>query len=87
MVIMLSTRPTISFGATSAGSTTDLRADGNGDKIIDDDDYGVWMSHFGVTYGSGANLASVPEPGTLAMAFTAVVSGLVLVFRPSRRTA
>ncbi len=71
----------------TVGSLTDLRADGNGDKVVDDADYGVWMSRFGVTYGSGTNLASIPEPGNFAMAFTAVVSGWMLVVRPSRRSA
>jgi hypothetical protein len=28
------------------GSTTDLRADGDDDGIVDADDYSVWISHF-----------------------------------------
>jgi hypothetical protein len=36
------------------GSTSDLRADGDGDGGVDADDHGVWVSHFGETLELGA---------------------------------
>jgi hypothetical protein len=51
-------------------SGLNLLADGDGDGTVDNDDYGIWRSHFGKTAGSGtvasAN-ATVPEPATLVM--------------------
>jgi hypothetical protein len=37
-------------------STTDLRADGDGDGVIDQDDYGVWRTNFGRSAGSESHL-------------------------------
>src|SRR4029079_10660946 len=52
----------------AVGSTTDLRADGNGNGVIDGGDFDIWRSHFGMTYAIGAGLAaSVPEPSSFAM--------------------
>jgi hypothetical protein len=46
-----------------------LAADGNGDGVVDDDDYNVWRNNFGATWtgsgsGSGAASISAPEPAT-----------------------
>jgi hypothetical protein len=56
------------------GSTTDPRADGDGDGTVDQDDYIVWRRHFGTAAGSAAGQAtvyapsvySIPEPSTFA---------------------
>ena len=48
----------------TVGSTTDLRADGNADLVVDDDDYNIWHLAFGQTYtlGNASAAVSVPEP-------------------------
>ena len=56
------------------GSTTDPRADGDGDGTVDQDDYILWRRHFGTAAGSAAGQAaayspsvnSIPEPSTFA---------------------
>ena len=48
------------------GSSTDLRADGDNNTIIDQLDYAVWTAKFG-TAGSGL-AAAVPEPGSMVLA-------------------
>jgi GH35 family endo-1,4-beta-xylanase len=56
----------------TVGSPSDLRADGNGDLVIDDEDFDVWRSHFGAIYGAGAaSLAGVPEPTSIALLMVA----------------
>lgn len=50
------------------GSTTNLLADGNGSGAIDSGDYNVWAANFGRTAPGSGTLATVPEPGTLALA-------------------
>ena len=60
-----------SLGQTGTG----LAADGNGDGMIDAGDYTVWKSNFGTHLGSGSGAnAAVPEPATLAMLFTGVLT-------------
>jgi hypothetical protein len=64
-------------------------ADGDGDGMIDDDDYDVWKAHFGQVAGSGSaagQSTAVPEPATALFAFSAVVSQLLLGCRPGRFT-
>lgn len=41
------------------GSTSDLRADGDGDGIVDQDDFGVWRAHFGKQSIAGATSSSL----------------------------
>ena len=47
-------------------------ADGDGDGMIDSDDYGVWKSHFGETLvfnaGSGGSAEALNEPVAPALA-------------------
>ncbi|MGL4512623.1 MAG: hypothetical protein ACRCT8_05985 [Lacipirellulaceae bacterium] len=60
------------------GSTTDLRADGNGNSVIDAGDYGVWVAN----YGTGAAAATaIPEPAALV----ALASGLLAASVGRRR--
>jgi hypothetical protein len=43
-------------------------ADGDGDGLVDNDDYAVWTAHFGQTAGSGSGgnaNAAIPEPASL----------------------
>jgi hypothetical protein len=70
------------------GSTTDLRADGNNGKLVEEDDYLFWIGRYGLTVGSfgagsGADFAStslvVPEPSSLF--FTVVGAMLVCMSR------
>ncbi|MEX2172253.1 MAG: hypothetical protein WD851_23235 [Pirellulales bacterium] len=56
------------------GSTTDLRADGNLNTMIDQGDYSVWAAKFG-TAGSGL-AAAVPEPGSIVLA---ALTGLAIL--------
>ena len=60
--------------ADTYGSTTDLRADGNGDGTITDADYTIWADN----YGTGTNNVVVPEPAT---AILLVLGGLSLIRR------
>jgi hypothetical protein len=51
------------------GSTTDMRADGNGNHVIDEGDFLMWRSHYGQTMpvgggGSAASSASAVLPRT-----------------------
>jgi hypothetical protein len=74
------------------GSATDLRADGNGDGIVDQADYEVWKADFGTEidmsmpasmfddFGGFASLA-VPEPASLAL-----VAAGAMFFRTRRRS-
>jgi hypothetical protein len=56
-------------------STIDLRADGNGNGVIDLADYNVWRSTFGNSYGNGVGLGeAVPEPSTLV---TVILAGSI----------
>jgi hypothetical protein len=48
------------------GSTSDLRADGDGNLVVDQQDYLLWKSNFGAS-GSGSNTLAVPEPATIAL--------------------
>jgi hypothetical protein len=50
------------------GSSTDLRADGNGDGVIDAPDYDAWVARYGNVYSGGAGSgAAVPEPNSMAI--------------------
>ena len=63
------------------GSTTDPRADGDGDGTVDQDDYILWRRHFGTAAGSAAgpaaayapNVNSIPEPSAVAHLFLAAI--------------
>jgi hypothetical protein len=47
-------------------------ADGNGDTLIDNNDYNIWKTHYGTAGGSGSMVSSdVPEPSYVnAMLFS-----------------
>jgi Glycosyl hydrolase family 10 len=63
------------------GLVDDLRADGNGNRVIDEGDYNVWRSNFGKTYAIGlTSEAHVPEPNTLAL----LTAGALLVVATRR---
>jgi glucose/arabinose dehydrogenase len=64
----------------SFGSTSDLRADGDGDQLIDDDDYAVWKWTFGNLANAGAAtaLSAVPEPASVWL----LVAGCLGSLRP-----
>ena len=49
-------------------------ADGNGNSVIDAGDYDAWRDHFGISIGSGARRAAVPEPTALVLLMAAVLS-------------
>lgn len=74
------------------GSTTDLRADGNGSNTIDEDDFAFWRARFGYEVGSvpgqgagsgSAAAAAVPEPASIVLLSLAGVA-LVCVGRCRR---
>jgi GH35 family endo-1,4-beta-xylanase len=54
-------------------SQNDLRADGNGNLMIDSGDYDVWLANFGANYASGGGSLStaVPEPAAWLLALLA----------------
>ena len=65
-----------------ASVTGDLRADGNGNELIDDGDYAIWKSHFGETYSFGGGaVTSVPESAGLLI----FALGAAIGFRRQRR--
>jgi hypothetical protein len=58
----------------TAGSTSDLRADGSGpssvpDGVVNQLDYNFWKQHFGSGLGSGtpASITLIPEPATVLL--------------------
>jgi hypothetical protein len=56
------------------GSTTNLAADGNGNKVIDAADLLVWRGSFGPSSAvSSAGVSPTPEPNSLSGAITMVV--------------
>jgi hypothetical protein len=66
------------------GSTTDLSADGNNGKKVEEDDHRFWRGRFGDTvggFGSGTSLQSgttiVPEPASLTLLLLLVFGGLL----------
>jgi peptidyl-prolyl cis-trans isomerase A (cyclophilin A) len=62
----------------SFGSKTAAEADGNGNGIVDAADYTIWRDSFGQMSGPGSGAsATVPEPGTIFLLLSAVVSLLV----------
>jgi Metallo-peptidase family M12B Reprolysin-like len=73
----------------SFGSTTNLAADGNANRIVDHPDYGIWRSNFGMLTagtGSGATIsviAAIPEPATLT-GFACVLAMCFGRARPTR---
>jgi hypothetical protein len=63
------------------GSTTDLRADADGNGMVDANDYTVWQSMFGTNYASGAGAAAtVPEPTSFALLLVGAI-GLAALCR------
>jgi autotransporter-associated beta strand protein len=72
-------------------STFDFAADGNGNGMIDQGDYAIWRANFGriaPAAASGSSTGSVPEPGTLSLAFMMMLAMVMLAYRtcPSRQT-
>jgi endonuclease I len=56
------------------GVTPYSGADGDGSGMVDDLDYLVWTSHYGEAAGAaGAHVTMVPEPGSLWLAFVALI--------------
>lgn len=52
----------------TAGSSEDLRADGNRDAVVNAADYVVWRDNLGASAGSGSDgVAMVPEPSGTAL--------------------
>jgi hypothetical protein len=64
-------RRTLGQSASPFGSG----ADGSSNGTIDSDDYTFWRARFGNPVGSGAGLASIPEPSTIPLGL-----GLIAVF-------
>jgi hypothetical protein len=65
------------------GSTTELRADGSGNHLVDEDDYNVWWANFGAIFdessgGATGTSAAVPEPSMFIVAFTGTVIALAV---------
>jgi T5SS/PEP-CTERM-associated repeat protein len=53
------------------GSTADLRADGNGDLVVDAADYVLWRKMLSANpAGAGAGSANVPEPSSFPLLLT-----------------
>jgi hypothetical protein len=63
------------------GSTSDLRADGNGSNMIDHGDFQTWSANFGNSSGPQAGAASIPEPAGLSLALVACLATHVLIRR------
>ncbi len=66
------------------GSTTQLAADGNGNRQVDAGDYMIWKRNFGASVGAGritANAQVVPEPASMLLLSFA----LVVIRRAGRR--
>ncbi|MEZ6098625.1 MAG: hypothetical protein R3E01_06605 [Pirellulaceae bacterium] len=57
------------------GSTSALDADGNGNGTVDAADYTIWKDNFGNIAGAAANVASVPEPSSIAIALLSLLFG------------
>jgi hypothetical protein len=70
-------------------STTDLRADGDGNGSIGSEDYLIWRGNYGSTGGDAALLvpASVPEPATALMLGLLATIGGGMWKQCHRRTA
>ncbi len=52
------------------GSTTELQADGNGNGVVDGDDFLIWQRFVGRSVSTGASVVavqSVPEPSSLVL--------------------
>jgi len=67
------------------GSGTALPNDNSLGTPIDDDHYALWKANFGNSLGSGSVAATVPEPGSISLAFLICVVGYLVV--KSRRFA
>ena len=67
------------------GGATQTQGDANGDGNVDNADYGLWRAAFGAGGAGAAGLsaASVPEPASLALMFTAIAA-IVGTLRPRR---
>jgi beta-glucanase (GH16 family) len=69
---------------TLGQSAIGLPADGSGNGTVDQSDYDKWQANFGLT-GAGAaateSLGTVPEPSTIVIAVTALLSMIVLAYR------
>ncbi|MCO6045376.1 hypothetical protein NG895_15810 [Aeoliella sp. ICT_H6.2] len=64
------------------GSTTDLAADGNGDRVVDLADYTIWRNHLGRRESAGAATSAVPES---PVSFTWAAFSLWAMHRLRRR--
>ena len=56
------------------GSQGDLRADGNGDGVVDGVDYAIWRENYEATLGEASS--AVPEPAAVVVLTGAVLVGL-----------
>ena len=62
------------LGRKTVGSTQTYATDGTGDHVIDQADFGVWRSNYGLTAGgSGLSVARVPEPASCWLLMSAVI--------------
>jgi hypothetical protein len=72
-------------------STTDLRADGNGDHVVDAADYTVWRDHFAtggnaayvLTHINAPPAARVPEPTSIGL----LLAGVVMLTTGAKRVS
>ena len=64
--------PTTPSGATPSAerSPSDVGADGNGDGLIDAEDFNVWRQHFGQKLLAGS-ASNIPEPSSLLLVIIA----------------
>lgn len=69
---------TVWRGGFGTSVTAGTGADGNGNGVIDAADYVIWRKGLAGA-GSGASLASVPEPS--AFALCALIGGLAVCWR------
>ena len=58
----------------SLGSTTNLAADGNNNGVVDAGDFDVWKTNFGNHSVRVSTNTAVPEPTTMVMLFTGILT-------------
>jgi hypothetical protein len=63
------------------GSTSNLAADGNGDRIVNAADYTIWRNNLGRTAAAGSVLrGNAPEPASLGL-LAEVIAAVLLAGR------